>query len=88
VQELAEATNEAERIEEAGDLLFAAVNVTRAYGVAPEEALRAANAKFERRYRGMETLSSEQGRDFAALSLDEQEELWQAVKRREKGLTV
>ncbi|WP_206240237.1 nucleoside triphosphate pyrophosphohydrolase [Novosphingobium terrae] len=84
VQELAEATSEAERIEEAGDLLFAAVNVTRAYGVAPEEALRAANAKFERRYRGMEAIADRQGQDFAALSLDEQEALWQEVKRGEK----
>lgn len=87
VAELAEATTDQERIEEAGDLLFAAVNVVRAYGVAPEEALRAANIKFERRFQAMEALAAQQGRDFAALSLEQQEELWQAVKRSEPGKT-
>jgi ATP diphosphatase len=77
--ELAEATP-AERIEEAGDLLFAAVNLVRAYGIAPEDALRSANDKFERRYRAMEALADGQ---FAALDLDAQEALWQQVKRQE-----
>jgi ATP diphosphatase len=70
----------AHQAEEAGDLLFAAVNLVRAYGIAPEDALRAANAKFERRFRAMEALA---GGNFAALTLDEQEALWQAVKRSE-----
>lgn len=81
IQELREASSDVERKAEAGDLLFAAVNVVRKYGVAPEEALRMANAKFERRFRGMEALAS--GR-FAALSLNEQEALWQAVKQTER----
>lgn len=63
--------------EEAGDLLFAAVNLVRAYGVDAEAALRKGNAKFERRYRAMEDLAQGQ---FDKLSLDEQEALWQAVK--------
>ena len=84
LDELAAASDDASRIEEAGDLLFAAVNVARSYGVAPEDALRAANAKFERRYRAMETLAAERGEEFAALSLDAQEALWQAVKRLER----
>jgi nucleoside triphosphate diphosphatase len=84
-QELAEARNEAERVEEAGDLLFAAVNVVRAHGVAAEDALRAANAKFERRYRAMEAFARGQGEDFARLSLDQQEALWQAAKQAEKA---
>ncbi|MHA6333535.1 nucleoside triphosphate pyrophosphohydrolase [Qipengyuania sp. CAU 1752] len=79
MQELAEAP-EAKREEEAGDLLFAAVNLVRAYGIAPENALRAANDKFERRFRGMES-KAEGG--FASLSLDQQEALWQAVKAEE-----
>lgn len=77
IEELANATSDKEKAEEAGDLLFAAVNLVRAYGVDAEDALRAANSKFERRFRAMETLGD--GR-FNKLSLDEQEELWQQVK--------
>ena len=76
--ELAEAPPD-QRFAEAGDLLFAAVNLVRAYGIAPEDALRGANAKFERRFRAMEALAP----DFANLSLDQQEALWQAVKASE-----
>lgn len=79
--ELAEA-DAAHQLEEAGDMLFAAVNLVRAYGIAPEDALRAANAKFERRFRAMEALA--QGK-FASLSLDDQETLWQAVKKSESA---
>ena len=75
------AADEAHRAEEAGDLLFAAVNLVRAYGIAPEDALRSANAKFERRFRAMEALA---GGDFPRLGLDEQEALWQRVKKREQ----
>ena len=78
VVELAEASPD-NQLEEAGDLLFAAVNLVRAYGIKAEEALRAANDKFERRYRAMERLA---GGTFATLSLDEQEALWQRVKRQ------
>ena len=80
-RELHEA-EEPHRLEEAGDLLFSAVNLVRAYGIAPEEALRAANDKFERRYRHMEGLA---GGSLSSLSLDEQEDLWQQVKRSERG---
>ncbi|MCB2087456.1 MAG: nucleoside triphosphate pyrophosphohydrolase [Sphingomonadaceae bacterium] len=77
--ELAEA-DDAHRLEEAGDLLFAAVNVVRAYGIAPEDALRAANAKFERRFRAMEAIHGDR---LKGLTLDQQEALWQQVKQSE-----
>lgn len=79
--ELAEATP-ANQEEEAGDFLFAAANLVRAYGIDPETALRKANAKFERRYRAMETLSQ---KTLRTLSAEEKEELWEAVKRSELG---
>ena len=79
ISELAEASPD-KQLEEAGDLLFAAVNLVRAYGLGAEEALRAANDKFERRFRAMETLA---GGSCAALSLEQQEALWQRVKRDE-----
>lgn len=85
LQELDEATSDDERIAEAGDLLFAVANVVRKHGVAPEDALRQANAKFERRFKGMEDRAA--GR-FAKMTLEQQEELWQAVKRSERGETT
>lgn len=80
MEELREA-EPADQLGEAGDVLFAAVNLVRAYGIAPEDALRATNDKFERRFRAMETLSEGQ---FENQPLDQQEELWQRVKQAEK----
>lgn len=85
IGELADARTRAELIDEAGDLLFAAVNLVRAYDVPAEEALRSANGKFERRFRAMEALAAARGLDFAALSLDDQEALWIDVKASEKN---
>jgi len=81
IEELNTASSQEDKVEEAGDLLFAAVNFVRAHGIAAEDALRAANAKFERRFRAME---SRAGDAFAELSLDQQEALWQEVKRDEE----
>jgi ATP diphosphatase len=69
--------------EEIGDLLFAAANLARKLDVDAEAALRSANAKFERRFRGMESLAAQRGQIFADLNLDAQEKLWQEVKRGE-----
>jgi nucleoside triphosphate diphosphatase len=80
IEELKTASSDAAKVEEAGDLLFAVVNFVRAHGISAEDALRAANAKFERRFRAMEALSEP---DFASLSLDQQEVLWQRVKSAE-----
>lgn len=88
VEEIAEiqaANTDQDRFEEAGDFLFAAVNLVRAHGIDAEEALRAANAKFERRFAGMEALATRQGAAFADLTLEAQEALWNAVKDQEKG---
>jgi len=69
--------------EELGDLLFALANWSRHLRVDAEEALRAANAKFERRFRAMETLAAAQGRALDTLSAAEWEELWSQAKQRE-----
>jgi len=74
---------EARVFEETGDLLFAAANLARKLGVDAEAALRAANAKFERRVRGMESLAAARGEDFANLDLAAQEALWHETKRGE-----
>src|SRR5213079_427732 len=51
--------------EEMGDLLFAAVNLARFLHVDPEIALKKANAKFSARFREMERLAREDGKDLA-----------------------
>lgn len=79
IEELRQASSD-QVFEECGDFLFAAVNLVRSYGVDAEEALRHGNAKFERRYRAMETLAAGK---FAGLSLEAQEKFWQIVKRQE-----
>jgi ATP diphosphatase len=78
-QELAEAQTAEHQHEEAGDLLFAAINLVRHYKIDAETALRDANRKFERRFRAMEQMADGQ---FDGLKLDEKEALWQAVKAK------
>lgn len=81
LEELDAAETDEERLMEAGDVLFTAVNIIRRYGVEPEQALRASNAKFELRFRHMETSSRQDHKTFDALSLDDQEVYWQKAKR-------
>jgi ATP diphosphatase len=83
-EELAEfdtAADDAHRAEEMGDVLFVMANLARRHGIDPEAALRAGNAKFERRFRAMEALA---GPAFATLPLERQEEYWQRVKATER----
>ncbi|UVI40814.1 nucleoside triphosphate pyrophosphohydrolase [Qipengyuania spongiae] len=83
LEELAAAATPEERLLEAGDVLFVAAHIVRRYGVDPEQALRASNDKFERRFRRMEELAREDGLSFEDLALDTQEHYWQRVKREE-----
>lgn len=79
LDELAQA-DDADRLLEAGDVLFAAVNIVRHYGIDAEQALRATNAKFEKRFRLMEQLAADDGRNFEKLSLEDQEAYWLRAK--------
>ena len=85
LDELDNATTNEERLLEAGDVLFVMVNIVRRYGVDPEQALRAANSKFERRFNAMEDLASAKCEDFSQLTLDEQEAYWHEVKATERA---
>ena len=67
--------------EELGDLLFAAVNVSRFVHADPEETLNAATEKFISRFAKVEELAKAQGQDMAQMSLTELDKLWEAVKR-------
>ncbi len=78
IAELSDAQGDAERFDEMGDVLFAAVNMARHHGIDAEAALKAGTAKFERRFRHMEQSA---GEAFQALSLADKEALWIAAKR-------
>jgi nucleoside triphosphate diphosphatase len=67
-------------VEELGDLLFAVANWGRHLRVDPEAALRAANAKFERRFARMERKARERGLALATLSPAQWDALWRESK--------
>jgi ATP diphosphatase len=86
-RELAEASASGEPAkvaEEFGDLLFAMANLARHLKLDPEDALRAANAKFVRRFKMIEAGLKARGRSPEESSLEEMEALWQDAKRAEK----
>ena len=84
-REVAEATTQAEREEEIGDLLFVVANLARHLKVDPEAALRGANAKFTRRFRHIEASLAARGVTLGDADLAEMEALWQDAKVREKS---
>lgn len=67
--------------EEVGDLLFAVVNLARHLKVDAEHALRAGNAKFERRLRFIERSLQATGESFAETDLQRLDRLWDAAKQ-------
>ena len=69
-----------EVMEEAGDLLFTAVNLARLAGVHASNALARANRKVEARFRRMEKLARADGKRVAEMSLEELDALWEVVK--------
>lgn len=71
--------------EEVGDLLFVMANLARHLNVEPEEALRKANAKFQRRFESIEDALAKDGRAPADSDLAEMDALWDAAKVAEKA---
>ncbi len=80
-QELQSVTDEIEREEEFGDVLFALANVARWLKIDPEAALRAANHKFRARFREMERLAREQDRALSEMTDRELDDLWNTAKQ-------
>ncbi|MBP7000220.1 nucleoside triphosphate pyrophosphohydrolase [Amaricoccus sp.] len=70
--------------EEFGDLLFVMANLARHLGVDPEAALRAANAKFTRRFHAIEAALACDGRGPEQSDLAEMDALWNAAKAAER----
>ena len=83
--EIRAGSNHQRLVDEIGDVLFVCVNLARHAGVDFSQALRHANAKFERRFRQMEQIAEQQQQQLPELDLDAQEALWQAVKRGEQA---
>ena len=71
--------------QEMGDVLFVVANLARALDVDPEDALRATNAKFVRRFRYIERRLAERGTSPEASDLAEMDALWNEAKAAEKG---
>lgn len=87
IAELAEARatkTHVDQVEEYGDLMFVMANFARHLNIDPEEALRAANKKFQRRFEGVEQKLAAMGKTPAQSNLDEMDALWDAVKQDEK----
>jgi len=72
--------------EEYGDLMFVMANLGRHLNVAPEDALRAANAKFTRRFNAVEDALAATGRTPADSDLAEMDALWDAAKAAERSV--
>ena len=77
--------DEAELVEEIGDLLFACVNVARRLGIDPEEALRGCNDKFVRRFSYVESALTTAGKASENSTLKEMDALWEEAKERERA---
>ncbi|MFL1484479.1 nucleoside triphosphate pyrophosphohydrolase [Marinobacter sp. LN3S78] len=71
--------------DELGDLMFVCVNLARFLKVNPEQALRRTNRKFEARFRAIEGILREQGRDMDDESLEALDEIWNRVKGVERS---
>ncbi len=84
VREAMATGSESDVEEELGDLLFAAVNLTRLAGAHPTTALAAANRKFERRFARLETLARDRGIVLADAGLEALDRLWDELKQEER----
>lgn len=76
------------RTEEAGDLLFAVVNVLRFFKIDPEMALHEANLKFYRRFSAVEREVLNSGRQINECTLEELDAIWNKVKEEEKKSNI
>lgn len=83
--EFAKGSGDDRLLDEIGDVAFVLVNLARHAHVDFSAALRHANAKFERRFRRMESLAAEAGETLAGKTLAEQDALWDRAKREERG---
>ena len=84
LREAAEGGDDAAWAEEFGDLLFVLVNVARKRGVEAEAAVRAANAKFRRRFASVERQAADRGVALRDLDFEALDALWDSAKGEER----
>jgi len=84
VREFEQTENKEQKEEEFGDILFTLANVARRQNIDLESALRQANRRFYKRFACMEELCRKRGLNFADLSFDEQNKLWEEAKKQVK----
>lgn len=80
IEEFRSETDHEKREQEFGDLLFSLVNYARYTGINPEDALERTNKKFIDRFKIIEKMAEDSGRDISQLSLKEQDALWERAK--------
>lgn len=88
LDELARADTPENQREELGDLLFVLVDWARWHHIEAEDAMRAANAKFRRRFGHVEARVAASGKPWDQFALDELEAFWQEAKAMEKAMST
>ncbi len=86
LSELRDAVNsgDKEKVEgELGDVLFSIVNLARFLKIDPETALRKTNRKFEERFKKLERVVKEQGRELKDMTLSEMDKIWEKIKNED-----
>ena len=68
--------------DEFGDLIFSLINYARFLGIDAENALERTNRKFIERFTKMEELANSKGRNLHDMSLQEMDDIWNAIKRQ------
>lgn len=71
---------------ELGDVLFSIVNLSRFLKISPELALHSSTNKFEKRFREIEQIILSKNKSFEDYSLEELDNLWEQIKKKEKDL--
>ncbi|NLE84407.1 MAG: nucleoside triphosphate pyrophosphohydrolase [Chloroflexi bacterium] len=86
LQELKEADTPERKQSEAGDVLFAVVNLLRWLEIDPEMALRETNVRFRERFGYIESAAARQGKQVEDLSFEEMDALWEEAKTKNRRL--
>jgi tetrapyrrole methylase family protein/MazG family protein len=83
IQEFKASSNQEDKENEFGDILFTLVNFARRQGIDPESALRMANVKFYRRFSRLEEIIRKMGKEISKMSLEEMNRVWDEVKNED-----